>query len=190
MSSSKFEYPRSITINVHPDNIKFDDDSTFFDLKKPITIDDVLTVLNDEIAKRASESGLDSTCLVAHEDDFQPFTPVGLGVYNLLSKAKFPYNEVPLRVWVVKASTEELRTSDTSSIADKYKFRVPRKYANDESPYMVIQEGKQRIFTNRRAMLDAFPLIEDELTDFRSRAKAGDYCVFGDFTIMRLRNQI
>lgn len=190
MSSSKFEYPRSITISVHPNNIEFNDGGTYVDLKTPVTIDDVLNVLNDEIAKRASESGLDSPCLVAHEDDFEPFTPAGLGVYHLTSKAKFPYNYVPLRVWVVKSSTEELRTSATSSIADKYKFRVKRKYSNDESPYMVIHEGKQRIFTDRREMLDAFPLIEDELTDFRSRAKAGDYCVFGDFTVMRLRNQI
>lgn len=190
MSSSKFEYPRSITISVHPDNIKFDDYGNYDSLKTKITIDDVLKCLNDELSKRASKAGLDSPCLVAQEDDFEPFTPADLGVYNLVSKAKFPYNDVPLRVWVVKSSVEELRTLATSSIADKYKFRVTRKFANDESPYMVIHEGKQHIFTDRRAMLDAFPLIEDELTDFRSRAKAGDYCVFGDFTIMRLRNQI
>lgn len=183
-------YPESITIHIDPDKIiSANNRLSVLLVKDTVTTNTIVDALND-ILRQSCDISLHDVNFTA--TDFQSNTYDSLGVYDLLgTKAGSHYTLNPLRVWIVKKTSDDVRKDPNSSLKDLYNHRQKREF-NRETFMVIRNEGEYLpyIAESRQELLRVYAPLSDGLNNFCNRAKHGDMCVVGAYTVIRLRNQI
>lgn len=183
-------YPCSITLKVNPDKLIVDRNGLHADLVKgTVTTSTVVEALNAEL-QNSCDMNLSNVRFA--ETDFQEVTFQSLGVFSMHAiNPDHIYGKTPLRVWIVKKTPEDIRKDPNSTLAEMYTHRQKREFGH--ATFMVIRNDEDyhpHIVESRHELLRVYEPLSDVLNNFCNRAKHGDMCVIGAYTIIRLRNQI